>query len=100
MIKHIVMWNVKNEHFGQPKSELLKEMKKRLFDLKGKISVIENIDVQLNTLNSDKNADIILITDFNNIEDLNTYAQHPDHILVVEYVRQIVTGRSCVDYEY
>lgn len=95
MIKHIVMWNIKEEN----KEENMKEMKKRLEDLNGKIEEIVNIEVGINNNTSDSKMDIVLFSEFKTLEDLNTYQKHPLHLEVGKFVKEIVTDRKVVDYE-
>lgn len=100
MVKHIVMWKLKEELNGKSKNELASEMKVRLLDLKGKIHELKNIEVGINGINFDKNSDIVLITDFNTYNDLSVYANHPDHLKVGDFVKEVAISRACVDYEY
>ncbi|NLK61825.1 MAG: Dabb family protein [Fusobacteria bacterium] len=101
MLKHIVMWNIKEECFGKTKKENLIEMKKILENMDGKIDVLKNIEVGINMEKaSDKNYDIILITEFNKFEDLATYDKHPEHEKVREFVKQVAIERAAIDFEY
>lgn len=100
MVKHIVMWKLKEEHNGMTKDELILEMSNRLIELKDKISELVDLQIGINGIHFEKNSDLVLITDFNSFEDLATYAAHPDHIKVVGFAKEIVVDRACVDYEY
>ncbi len=99
MIKHIVMWKLKDEHNGMNKEALATEMKNQLLNLKSHISELVSIEVGINSIHPDKNSDIVLTTEFKNFDDLATYAVHPEHLKVVDFVKQIVVDRACVDYE-
>ncbi len=100
MVKHIVMWKLKDEHKGTDKNKLAEELKLKLMALKNSISEIIHIQVGINAIHFDKNADVILICDFNNFDDLAKYAIHPEHAKVGAFVKQIVVDRLAVDYEY
>lgn len=100
MVKHIVMWKLKDEHNGMNKEELAVEMKNQLMALKGSIAELVDIQVGINSINPDKNSDIVLTTEFNTSDDLATYAGHPEHMKVVAFAKQIVVERACVDYEF
>lgn len=100
MVKHIVMWKLKDEHNGMNKAELTNEMKKQLLALKNDITELVSIDVGINTIHPEKNSDIVLTTEFKSFDDLNAYAIHPEHLKVVDFVKQIVVERACVDYEF
>jgi len=100
MIKHIVMWKLKDEHNGMTKDELILEMSIRLSELKNKIKEVVDLHVGINGIHFDKNSDLVLTSDFNSFDDLATYAVHPDHVKVGEFIKNIVLDRACVDYEY
>ncbi len=42
--------------------------------------------------------DMVLCTEFQTLEDLQTYAAHPEHQKVVEFVKPLVSDRAVVDY--
>lgn len=98
MIKHIVMWTLKEEHNGKLKNEIAEELKGKLLALKDKIEQVKSIEVGINAIHPDKNHDVALITEFESFDDLAIYAQHPDHLVVVDYVKGIATGRAAVDF--
>lgn len=98
MIKHIVMWSLKNEHNGLSKSTIALELKSKLLDLKGKIPQIKKIEVGINEINFDRNNDVVLITEFESFNDLSIYANHPDHLKLVEFVRENSISRSAIDF--
>ena len=100
MIKHIVCWNLYENAAGKTKRENALEIKERLLDLKNKIPQIQSIEVGIN---SDKaspdNYDVVLITEFKNFEDLETYQKHPDHQSFVDFVTPLRSNKVAVDYE-
>lgn len=98
MIKHIVFWSLKDEHNGQSKKELALELKKQLLALESKIPQIRKIDVGINEINFDRNHDVALDTEFESFDDLSIYANHPEHLKLVSFVRSISTNRVAIDY--
>ncbi len=99
MIKHIVMWDIKNEHEGKGKHELMLELKKELESLKSKIEEIKHIEVGLNFSGSDAACDVVLYSEFNSREDLKIYQEHPEHVKIAGFVGKIRISRHVVDYE-
>ena len=98
MVKHIVMWKLKEEAEGNSKEVNAKLMKKSLEDLKEKIPVLKLSEVGIN--NNDVNEyDVVLNCEFNNMADLDIYQNHPEHVKVGGFVRSVVESRACVDYE-
>lgn len=94
MIKHIVMWKFKD---GIPDSDKL-EMKGRLESLKGVVPTLIDIEVGLDVVHSDASKDMVLYSEFNSLDDLKAYAEHPEHLKVVEFVKPLVCERAVVDY--
>ncbi|WP_194190891.1 Dabb family protein [Clostridium chrysemydis] len=95
MIKHIVTWNIKEEN----KEENMKEMKRMLESLKGKIEEIVDIEVGININKSDAKKDIVLFSEFKSLKDLDIYQNHPLHLEVGKFVKEIAIDRNVVDYE-
>lgn len=95
MIKHIVMWNLKEEN----RMKNAKKLKVLLEDLKKDIKEINEIEVGINLNNSNASMDVILYSVFNNLDDLDIYQNHPKHLKVKKFVKEIATDRKVVDYE-
>ena len=92
MIKHIVIWPMKEDVTVEQKTE----MKNRLEALDGKVSELRKIEVGI-----DESAGTMsLYSEFNSMEDLNSYQVHPEHQAVVGFVKPLVAGRSVCDYEF
>ena len=96
MVKHIILWKLKAEHNN---STVKENIKKGLESLKGEISGLLEIDVQINSLAS-SNADVMLYSVFENEKALKEYAVHPKHVFVADtYVRPFTEIRTCLDFE-
>lgn len=99
MIKHIVMWRLKDSAGGASKEENAKELKKRLQSLKDKIREIKHIEVGINISGSDAASDVVLYSEFDSMEDLDAYQKHPEHQKIVSFAGEIRSERRVVDYE-
>jgi len=95
MIKHIVMWKFKDEVAEADKLE----MKRQLMALKGAIPALTEIEVGLDLSCKEASMDMVLHTEFHNLEDLKIYAAHPAHLKVVGFVKPLVCDRAVVDYD-
>ena len=58
MIKHIVLWKLKDEANGLSKNENAKAIKQKLESLKDKIEGLVNIEVGIDFLHSAESADL------------------------------------------
>ena len=95
MIKHIVMWKFKDEVSDADKLE----MKSRLESLKGVVPTLIDIEVGMDVAGKEASKDMVLYSGFNSMEDLKAYAEHPEHLKVVDFVKPLVCERAVVDYE-
>ena len=99
MIKHIVMWTLKDSAEGADKAANAAKMKALLMALPGLIPVIRELEVGTDVFAATPACDIILYTAFDTRADLDAYQVHPEHQKVVAFVKQVVASRSVVDYE-
>ena len=99
MIKHIVMWKLKEFAEGKNMVENANTIKFQLESLRDKIDQIKFIEVGINLEPSLQAYDVVLISEFENMEDLNTYQNHPEHLKVAEFIGKVRAERVFVDYE-
>jgi hypothetical protein len=98
MIRHIVAWNINADVSEFEKTHVLEKLKHELEDLGDKISELKDIHVTIDLLDS-SNREIMLSTTFQNEEDLISYQNHPEHLKVAAYIKQVTCDRVCLDYE-
>ncbi len=99
MVKHVILWQLKDELSESEKVEVRKGIKENLEGLQGKIPGLVEIKVQVDCLAS-SNADVMLDSMFENEEALKGYAVHPEHVKVADNnVRPYTKTRVCMDYE-
>ena len=99
MVKHIILWQLKDEFTDEEKVKIKAGIKSGLEGLKGKIPGLCDIHVQTERLAS-SNADVMLDSVFESEEALKAYAVHPEHVKVAdENVRPFTKSRSCIDFE-
>lgn len=99
MVKHIILWNLKDEYSSEKKNEIKAGIKKGLEGLKGKIEGLTEIKVYTDGLQS-SNADLMLDSTFESETALKNYAVHPAHVEVADtLVRPFTAHRSCLDFE-
>lgn len=99
MVKHVILWTLKDEFSEDEKKEIKKGIKEGLEGLQGKIPGLKEIKVNINGLSS-SNADLMLDSTFEDEESLKGYAVHPEHVAVADgKVRPYTATRTCLDYE-
>lgn len=98
MLRHVVMWQFKDEAEGRTKAENCRHIKQMLEALPAKISYIRRLEVGINEYSSAMSSDMVLITEFDSKDDLDLYAVNPDHVKISEYVGKVRQSRTVVDY--
>ncbi len=98
MLKHIVLFKLKTSAEGTSKEENAKKIKRDLEALKGKIPQIRHLEVGINSIMSEASYDVAIYSEFANEADLTTYARHPEHLKVAEFVGKVRESRVVVDY--
>ena len=99
MVKHIIIWKLKDELTAEKREDVKKGIKENLESLSGKIEGLLEIKVYTDGLAS-SNADLMLDSSFVSADALKFYATHPEHVYVADtFVRPFTALRSCFDYE-
>lgn len=99
MVKHIILWQLKDELSPSEKEIRKQKIKESLESLPGKVPGLLELKVNINPLPS-SNADLMLDSTMENVQALAGYAVHPEHVAVVNReVRPYVKQRLCIDFE-
>ncbi len=99
MVKHMILWQLKDELSAEEKKVIKAEMKESLESLVGKVPGLLEVKVQIEGLVS-SNAEVLLDTTLVDEEALKGYAVHPDHVAVADSkVRPFTKTRMCMDFE-
>lgn len=99
MVKHVILWQLKDELTTEEKATIKKEMKENLEALVGKIPGLVEMKIQTEYLAS-SNAEVMLDSTFEDEAALKVYATHPEHVAVADgKVRPYTKARFCMDYE-
>lgn len=79
--------------------ETIIKAKDELLSLKGKIEVLRDLQVEVNIRHGGSSYDLMLITKFDSMDDLEAYLIHPVHVEVSKYIGSVLeTGASlCYD---
>ncbi len=101
MIKHIVMFKLKEGANGKSAMENAKEAQAKAAALKDVVPSVENMEVVCNSPAADgTNYELALICDFKDMEALDAYQTHPEHVKFGAYITSVREARACIDYEY
>lgn len=99
MVKHVILWKLKEEVAGAEKEKVLCDMKQNLEALVGKVPGLLRLEIVTEPLAS-SNSDVMLDSELESEAALKGYQSHPDHVAVANtYVRPFTEVRLCMDYE-
>ncbi len=99
MVKHIILWNLKEEYTDAQREEIKKNAKVALEALVGKVPGLLDLKLQINYLPT-SNAEMMLDSTLESFDALKAYATHPDHVAAADkFVRPFTSKRSCLDFE-
>jgi len=94
MLKHIVMFDFKDEN----KKENLIKTKKMLEALLYSVPTLKSMEVGINISQESRAMDLSLYSEFENEEGLKLYANHPEHLEVVKFIKSVATCSKVSDY--
>jgi len=99
MVKHVILWTLKDELSGQEAEKIKEDIKRELEGLVGKIPGLIEMHILTDCLSS-SNAELMLDSTFEDAASLKGYSVHPDHVAVANvFVRPYTATRTCFDYE-
>jgi len=99
MIKHIVVWKLKESAHGNSRDVNARLIKEKLEALNGKIEGLLKLEVGIDFSKSEHSCDVVLYSEFKSKESLNYYQDHPDHKAVMPFITEARSERRVVDYE-
>jgi len=99
MVKHIILWRLKDELSAEEKAKVKQDIKAGLEGLAGRIPGLLSIEVHIDGRLDSSNADVMLESSFVDEAALKAYAVHPEHVAVADgKVRPYTSLRTCLDY--
>jgi hypothetical protein len=98
MVKHIVLFKLKDHAEGASKDQNARSMKTMIEALKGKIPQVRHIEVGTTMVPSGAAYDVAIYSEFADENDLAIYANHPEHVKVVDFVKKVIENRVVADY--
>lgn len=101
MVKHIILWKLREDLSDAEKTEVKRGIKEGLEGLVGQVPGLLEVKVQIDGRLASSNCDVMLDSTLATPEDLAGYAKHPAHVAVADgKVRPYTCQRTCLDYEF
>ncbi|MGI4850300.1 MAG: Dabb family protein [Janthinobacterium lividum] len=99
MLKHIVMWQLKEQAEGAGKAANAAKMKQLLDACNGIVPGMLAFEVALAQPGLEASYDVVLAASFASREALEAYASHPQHVALKPFFSAVRLARQCMDYE-
>ncbi len=98
MIRRIVVFKMKDFADGRTGAENARMLAGMFNDLKEKLAFLESIQAGVN-LNAASDHHMGLTVVYRREADIDLYTNHPDHVVVKDFVGKVIESRIIVDYE-
>jgi len=79
-------------------TEFSKKVKEMLENLVPAIDQLKRMEVGLNINTKPSAFDLVLTADFDDEEGLNAYRVHPEHVKILDFMKDTVEKTAVVDY--
>jgi len=99
MLKHIVMWKLKDQAEGADKATNALKMKELLDGCAELVPGILKFEAALAQPGLEATYDVVLYSEFTSRVALDAYQEHPDHVAIKPFIGAIREARQCMDYE-
>lgn len=99
MIKHIVVWRLKDEALDAGKVENLERTKAALEALRDLVPSVRHLEVGLDIGAAHDSWDIAIYSEFDDRAGLDAYQVHPEHVKVAGLIGELRELRAAIDYE-
>ena len=98
MLKHIVLWRFLEHAEGRTKQENIEIIRAGLLALPAVIPEIRSMEIGLDVLHSGMSYDMALIAEFDDMEAMQAYKNHPEHLKVAAIVAKTKSDRATIDF--
>ncbi|MFI3272223.1 MAG: Dabb family protein [Pseudomonadota bacterium] len=99
MLKHVVYWTLKDEAEGHTAAENATKFVEIIRNLEGRIPSLLSLDVSATFADTTTEpCHVILISTHADAEGLKAYAEHPDHMACIPFIKAIAASRKAIDF--
>lgn len=99
MIKHIVMWKLKEQAEGAGRAANARKMKALLDDCADIVPGILKFETALAEPGLECTYDVVLYAEFASRAALDAYQRHPRHHAAKPFIGAVRAERQCMDYQ-
>ncbi|MYM94198.1 Dabb family protein [Duganella vulcania] len=99
MIKHIVMWKLKDHAEGADRAANAAKMKTLLEGCVGLVPGLLKLEAVVAQPGLEATYDVMMYSEFTDKAALDEYQNHPDHVAIKPFFAAVRDARQCMDYE-
>ncbi|PRC91285.1 Dabb family protein [Solimicrobium silvestre] len=99
MIKHIVMWKLKEHAECASKATNAIKIKEQLATCANLVPGMLTLEVAIASPELEATYDVLLYTEFTDKAALDAYQEHPTHQAIKPFIGSVRLERQCMDYE-
>jgi len=99
MIRHVVMFKLKEFNSETTKMTAANEVLKQLDKLPVAIDVIRHYQAGIDVRKLNWSYDIVLEMDFDTLADIEAYTVHPAHQKFIAFNKDYSIAKVCIDFE-
>jgi hypothetical protein len=99
MLRHIVMWKLKEQAEGATREENAAKARELLLACARLDPGIVHFEVGTAAPGLECTCDLVLDSTFRDQAALVAYQNHPQHVAIKPFMKAIVEARQCMDYE-
>jgi quinol monooxygenase YgiN len=96
MIRHIVMWRLKDTPNKAANAVRIKQL---LESLRDRIPGLLKIEVGIDFSAGETSADVVLLSEFSDLDALDSYQRHPLHVQMKPEIGHMTAERRVVDHK-
>jgi heme-degrading monooxygenase HmoA len=100
MVRHVVMWKLKDHAEGADRAANAAKMKAMLDSCASIVPGIRRWQVVLAQPSLEATCDVVLVSDFEDRAALDAYQNHPRHLAMKPFIAAVREQRHCMDYEF
>lgn len=99
MIKHIVMWKLKDHAEGADRAANAIKMKQLLDSCASLVPGTLTFEAVIAQPGLEATYDVVLYSEFADRAALDGYLEHPTHVGIKPFIAAVRSERQCMDYE-
>ena len=99
MLKHIVMWKLKEHAEGADRAANAVKLKALLDACDSLVPGMLKLEVAIAEPGLEATYDVVMYSEFADRAALDAYQEHPQHVALKPFVIAVREARQCMDYQ-